>query len=148
MNEIFIHKFGKLKLDKDGIIYHNDIPFVHEGTIKLFKQNIVIENNEYFVKIGENKAPIEVEDVYLWIENIGINESESKIILKLTNDLEIEIINDTNLYLENNNLYYINNQIKVKFTRKTYNQIMSYLSQPYENYLLKVGSLKLQIVQK
>ena len=148
MENIFIHEFGKLKLDKDGIISHDDLPFVHEGTIELFKKNIVQESNKYFIKVGENKAEIEVEDVYLWVETLEVFPETSTVILHLTNDKNIEISKDTQLYLENSYLYYIDDNLRVKFNRKTYNEIMTYLVQPYEDYLLKVGSLKLQIVKK
>ena len=148
MSNIFIHEFGTLKLDKEGILYHDDIAFVHEGTTKLFKKNIVCENGEYFIKIGDNKAKVVVEDVYLWIENIDILAEESKISLYLTNDQIIKVDKNTEIYLENDNLYHIDDNLKAKFNRKTYNELMNYLSQPYENYLLKIGSLEIKIIQK
>lgn len=145
---MIIHEFGKLKIDKDGIIYHNDIPFNHEGTIKIFKKNIVKENNQYFVKIGKSKAPIEVEDVILWVQDIDIQENESKLKLYLSNDENIILINDTNLFFENECLYYKNNEIKAKFLRTPYNQLMNYLFESNNDYFFKIGDLIINIVDK
>lgn len=148
MENLYIHEFGELKLDKEGILYHNNLPFVHESTGKYFKKHIVKENNQYFVKVGENKAPIQVEDVFLFIENIDIDENNSSIKLYLSNDTEITIDQYTELILDNDYLYYQDKNLKAKFTRKTYNMLMNYLSEPYENYLLKIGSLQIKIIQK
>lgn len=139
------HKFGKLKIDKDGIIYHDDIPFEHENTAKFFKKHIVKENGSYFIRINANTAPIEVEDVILWVENIDINIDKSEVILNLSDETNIIINQYTELSLENDFLYYESENIRAKFLRKPFNELMNYLSDSYQDYILEIGNLKIKI---
>lgn len=147
---MIFHEFGKLKIDKEGTIYHNDVPFENENISKYFKKNIVKESESYYIKVGNNKALIEVEDFILWVESIDIDEKSSKLTLHLSNEKDIIIDKYIELFFKDDYLYYQDKNdkdLRAKFLRAPYNQLMSFLSQSDENYFIKIGELQIKILE-
>jgi hypothetical protein len=148
MNKILIHNFGKIKLDKDGIWYHNDVPFSHTGMIKLFNKSIVkTAEHNYILKIDKSEVPIDVEDVILWITDIEASIKRSELCLFLSNETSQAINQTTELQIINNELYCNISQEKAKFTRKSFNHLTKYLAEENGKYFFQIGSLILPITE-
>ncbi len=144
MNKLLIHDFGKLKLDRDGVWYHDDQAFVHQRMSNLFSRSIIKVNDEYFVKIGKSQVPIQVEDVVVWVLDLDFEIDSIK--LYLSNDTEYTLDKDSKLFIsEDNQLYFYVDDERVKFSKNSYNQITKRLECRLDKYYISFPNIEIPI---
>lgn len=148
MNKLLIHTFGKIKLDKNGIWYHDDSPFIHEKMAKLFHKCIIkLPDKTYALKVDGSQVPIEVEDVVSWITDVDVSPEKSEIKLFLSNDTN-KLLSDQDKLITNkdNELYVIfPDGTKSKFYRNSYNTLTKYLVENDSVFFIEAGKLKIPI---
>lgn len=136
MNNIILHEFGKIKLDKNGQWFHNDQKFEHQKMSEVFSKSIIKKNNAYFLKLDKYECPIEVEDCILWI--IDFELKDNSYIFKLSNNQEIIIERPVEIFIDEYEEIFLNlNDEKIKFTSKCINFLMNYIEENTSGFYLK-----------
>jgi hypothetical protein len=148
MNKLLIHTFGKIKLDKNGIWYHDDAPFINEKMARLFHKSIIkLPDNTYALKIEGSQVAIDVEDVVSWVTDVDVSSEKSEIKLYFSNDTSrLLTVQDRLITNKDNELFVIfKDGTKSKFFRNSYNILTRYLGEKNDSFFIEAGKLIIPI---
>jgi hypothetical protein len=138
MEEIFI------KMDKEGNWFINNEPVKHERMTLFLTRSIVKEGDTFYVKIVNEKIPIEVEDTPYIVKEVTHRNGRFFLLL---NDETTEILNPSTLEVGKENVLYckVKGDIKARFSRPAYYQIAEHIRQDAEGYFIIVEGKKYYI---
>lgn len=90
---------NEIKIGRDGKWYNNGQEMFRLSIVNLFARNLHRdENGEYYIKLGEDTAPVVVEDCPFYV--VGIDESQEKLTLVFHDRQEMEVTEPIELILE------------------------------------------------
>lgn len=145
MSNLIIHDFGKLKLDQDGIWFHNDEKFNHQGIAELFSRSIVKNLDASFsLQLGTSKVSFEYDFTpYIVIDLEFIKDN---IILFTNNSNIIQISEVDRLFLDSDyKLYMTYKEDNYSFSKKSYKFLINYFNEDDNGYFLELKDKKLYI---
>lgn len=134
-----------IRLDKNGNWFINDEPVTHKGISLFFSRSIIKENGGYWLKIGDVKIPVQVEDTPFII--LSINRKKGKYFL-LLNDGTTEALDPATLEVGEQNVLYCyvkNGAHRARFSRPAYYQIAEDIKQDENGYFINVQRKKYYI---
>jgi len=138
MEEVFI------KIDKDGNWFINNEPVKHERMALFLTRSIVKEGDAYYLKIVNEKIPVEVEDTPYIVKQVTHKNGKFHLLL---NDHTTEILNPSTLEVGKENVLYckVKGDVKARFSRPAYYQIAEHIRQDPEGYFIVVEGKKYYI---
>lgn len=145
MSNLIIHDFGKLKLDQDGIWFHNDEKFNHQGIAELFSRSIVKNlDGSFSLQLGTSKVPFEYDFTPYII--IDLEFIKNTIILFTNNSNNIQISEVDRLFLDSDYKLYISyKENNYSFSKKAYKFLINYFNEDDNGYFLELKDKKLYI---
>lgn len=145
MSNLIIHDFGKLKLDQDGIWFHNDEKFNHQGIAELFSRSIVKNlDGSFSLQLGTSKVPFEYDFTPYII--IDLEFIKDNIILFTNNSNNIQISEVDRLFLDSDYKLYISyKENNYSFSKKVYKFLINYFNEDDNGYFLELKDKKLYI---
>jgi hypothetical protein len=60
----------KLRIDRDGLWFHDDAEVTHPGIIANLRDNLRVDEGGHFLQIGPARVPVEVEDTPFVVERV------------------------------------------------------------------------------
>lgn len=145
MSNLIIHDFGKLKLDQDGIWFHNDEKFNHQGIAELFSRSIVKNlDGSFSLQLGTSKVPFEYD--FTPYRVIDLEFVKDNIILFTNNSNNIQISEVDRLFLDPDyKLYMSYQEDNYSFSKKAYKFLINYFNEDDNGYFLELKDKKLYI---
>jgi len=131
---------GEIFLDKEGRWFHEGVEITHPRTIELFSRSVVKDDDRgYLLKIGKERARIEVEDTPCFVRSVEFRNNE--VFLEL-NDKSVESLNPCSLRVGKDNVLYCDvksGQFPARFLRPAYYQLMTRLEQDEKGFYLEIA---------
>jgi hypothetical protein len=133
-----------VKIDKNGNWFINNEPVKHEGIALFLTRSVVKENTGYYLKIKDEKIPIEVEDTPYIVKQVMHRNGKFFLLL---NDGTTELLNPSTLEVGRENILYckIKEDARARFSRPAYYQIAEHIRQDSEGYFIIVEGKKFYI---
>lgn len=146
MNNLIVHDFGKLKINQDGIWFHNDEKFNHQGIAELFSRSIVKDSDDnYYLQLGNNKVPFEYDITPYIIIDIDFHKDNLDFISNIGEIISINKIKT--LFITEDSIILIKNESKMYLlSKRAYNFILKYFDEDDNGYFIKVDNFKLPIM--
>lgn len=114
----------------------------HLPTLRLFQRSLKKDKNGYFLQIGKETKPIEVEDTAYFVEAIHGSPLEG-FTLQLSDQTQ-ELLNPTQLSFRPNRLIYrTQSGENAKFLRRPYLDLLNYLEEENSTYFLLIEGQKI-----
>lgn len=60
----------RLRIDRDGVWFHDDAEVTHPGIIANLRDNLRVDEGGHFLQIGPARVPVEVEDTPFVVERV------------------------------------------------------------------------------
>ncbi|HZP38250.1 MAG TPA: hypothetical protein VFE48_17325 [Methylomirabilota bacterium] len=77
-------KLPRLRIARDGTWFHDDAEVTHEGIIANLRENLAVDEQGHYLRIGPVRVPVEVEDTPFVIVRV---EREGDRLVVTRNDL-------------------------------------------------------------
>lgn len=77
----------KLRIDRDGVWFHEDAEVTHPGIIANLRENLRVDERGHYLQIGPARVPVEVEDAPYVVERV---EAQGEGLAATLNDLTRE----------------------------------------------------------
>jgi len=65
----------RLRIDRDGIWYHDDAEVTHAGILANLRENLRVDAEGHYLQIGPVRVPVEVEDAPFVVERVEVEGS-------------------------------------------------------------------------
>jgi hypothetical protein len=65
----------RLRIDRDGIWYHDDAEVTHAGILANLRENLCVDAEGHYLQIGPVRVPVEVEDAPFVVERVEVEGS-------------------------------------------------------------------------
>ncbi|HUP35932.1 MAG TPA: DUF2946 family protein [Candidatus Limnocylindria bacterium] len=62
----------KLRIDRDGVWFHDDAEVTHPGIIANLRENLRVDERGHYLQIGPARVPVEVEDAPYVVERVEV----------------------------------------------------------------------------
>jgi hypothetical protein len=135
--------YGKIFISKEGKWFHEGVEITHERTLELFSRSIVKDPaGGYMLKVGAERAKIEVEDTPYMVRSVEFNNGSVMIEL---NDKSSETLDPGSLRVGKKNVLYCRvktGEFPARFLRPAYYQLMTRLEQDPKGFYLEIGGSK------
>ena len=132
-------------IDKEGRWFHNGEKVTHPGVYRYLNSILDIDKDGYFLKQGERKFYIKVEDAPFVVKSLL--EKNKKIFLLLNDDSKeelepekIEFKDDIDVYV-----YVKNGKFTAKFLRKALTQLYNYVVEKDDGYYLLIDGKEIKL---
>lgn len=139
----------KIRLTAEGKWLHGKVEITHERTLDLFFKSVQCAKGRYFLTGEKKPVPIEVEDVAFFVRGL---ERPSKTDYEITlSDGSREALDPRTLDVGSENRLYCrvkDGQVKARFERKVYYDLMKDLTEESGFYGLKRDGLFYPIERK
>lgn len=132
----------ELRIDREGRWFHEGVEIVRDDIRALFSRNLVYsEDGSYCVRIGDDEAPVVVEDAPLVVLRVAGNcQCGLKLLL---NDGTEEPLDARTLLFRFSNIPYcrVREGIEARFSRPAYYQLAEFITYDEANdkYFLSLG---------
>jgi hypothetical protein len=77
----------KLRIDRDGLWFHDDAEVTHPGIIANLRENLRVDERGHYLQVGPARVPVEVEDAPYVVERV---EAQGEGLAATLNDLTRE----------------------------------------------------------
>ncbi len=127
-------------VDEEGYWYYEGHSQIREDFVRMFYEHLeLLEDGSYIIRIDGDICALTVKDTafVVW----GVDKTDSKILLSLSDWTQEELDPDM-LWIGENNVLYCTvkeGRYPCRFSRKAYYQIAQWIEEEEGKYLLKVG---------
>ncbi len=133
-----------VKIDRNGNWFINNELVTHEGIAFFLTRSIHQEGTKYYLKIGNEKIAIEVEDTPYIVKEVLFKNGKFFVVL---NDRSEEPLDPSTLEVGKENVLYcqIKGDRKARFSRSAYYQIAGHIRQDADGYYIIFDGKKFYI---
>jgi len=121
---------SKIKFGRDGVWYSDDEPITNARITRVFSQNLVRQDGAYFIQIGYDRAPVEVEDTPYVVRGIA-GDADRGFEVEL-NDGSVESLVEASLQAGEDNALYCSvkrGAERARFLRSAYYQLAPFIDE-------------------
>ncbi|PKN70692.1 MAG: hypothetical protein CVU54_04860 [Deltaproteobacteria bacterium HGW-Deltaproteobacteria-12] len=125
-----------IKIDKEGIWYYRGAHMFRKEILCVFFESLKIDEcGKYFIEMGDERCPLDVEDTVFVVAAVygkrSEKNSEDRIDIMLTDD-SLEKLDLGTLYVGKDNVLYCavkNRKFPARFSRNSYYQLAEFIEQ-------------------
>jgi len=74
-------KLPRLRIDRDGLWYHEDAEVTHEGILASLREGLLRDADGHYLQIGPVRVPVEVDDAPLVVIRVEVDGDGLAVIL-------------------------------------------------------------------
>lgn len=131
-----------IQVDKEGAMSHDGAPMIHPGIIEMIYESVYYEDGDYFLKVGEQRCQLEVEDTFHVIQRAEFTPDGVRI---LVNDGGSETLDPATLWLSDEGVLYCTikgGAFPARFLRQAYYQITQGLVEHGDGFALEINGVR------
>jgi uncharacterized protein len=141
-----------IRIDRDGVWYHNGVEMIHREFIRLFFERMSVDGlGRYVIELNGERCRVEVEDTAYVVRRADCGQAEGRVgygvLLNLSDDTSERLAPDTLRIGKDNVLYCTvkDGRFPARFTRAAYYQLANYIEEREEGFYLELNGRKYPI---
>lgn len=133
MSNVKVEEKRRIFFDKEGNWLIDGEMVTHERLKLFLSKSLVKEDDKYYLKIGNQKVEVEVEDTPYIVKRVDYRNRKFLIHL---NDETVEVLRPETLRMSKMNVLYceVKDGIEARFSRSAYYQLAEYIGQDENGY--------------